>query len=263
MVMRSNQSTQIVRHGNEFFVDRWVGDGWKNHSVHRSYDDALRAQESLRVDLMRNDASVGTDVGIGRYVPPSGKVYEDWNASGKAPTNPHFRPTERQMAIMNAVERAIDSGLFYNNEVNEAVARLMGYEGPVSSDTDFAYDVYNARKAIEAKRRYAKLHSIASEMRLAVGQNLGTLIFNDAKITSSVCVLSVFEHDPTTVEVVGVRGASRIRLTVAVDAIKHAIERAHQAGKRKTSYEEFVAQQSSYAEFESGERDLFEPARER
>ena len=43
-----DSNMQIEQVGHEFFLDKWVGDGWKNISVHKSYDDALKAREELR-----------------------------------------------------------------------------------------------------------------------------------------------------------------------------------------------------------------------
>ena len=42
-----DSNMQIEQVGHKFFLDKWVGDGWKNISVHKSYDDALKAREEL------------------------------------------------------------------------------------------------------------------------------------------------------------------------------------------------------------------------
>ena len=42
-----DSNMQIEQVGHKFFLDKWVGDGWKNISVHKSYDDALKAREKL------------------------------------------------------------------------------------------------------------------------------------------------------------------------------------------------------------------------
>ena len=47
-----DSNMQIEQVGHEFFLDKWAGDGWKNISVHKSYDDALKAREELR-DMLR------------------------------------------------------------------------------------------------------------------------------------------------------------------------------------------------------------------
>jgi len=36
---------KIERIGHEFFLDYWIGDGWKNIGVYRSYDEALKEKE--------------------------------------------------------------------------------------------------------------------------------------------------------------------------------------------------------------------------
>jgi hypothetical protein len=39
---------QIEIFNGQAFLDRWAGSGWKNISVHRTYEDALQARAEIR-----------------------------------------------------------------------------------------------------------------------------------------------------------------------------------------------------------------------
>jgi len=41
-----NMQIEIVN--GQAFLDRWAGNGWKNISVHKTYEDALQARAEIR-----------------------------------------------------------------------------------------------------------------------------------------------------------------------------------------------------------------------
>lgn len=141
---------------------------------------------------------------------------------------------------MASVERAIDDGVFYNKEMTERVAKELGYTGPTDDGSVFKTDVYLARGTVEAKRKYANQTAIANELNLKAGDNLGTLIFNDFKVTTGVTVESV-SKDGRDIKFTGKRGPARVSAQTQPESIKAAIDRAHEKGKRKDTYAEFVA----------------------
>jgi hypothetical protein len=123
-----------------------------------------------------------------RYeLPPTGKCYEEW-LTYKAP---ELKPNLRQQLVMAAAARAIDAGLFYNVDVNAAVAADLGVtREQLARNTqkvdggDFGYDVYFARGAVEAIRHQQRLVDTAAALALRPGDKVGAIIFNDGKRTT-------------------------------------------------------------------------------
>ena len=174
-------------------------------------------------------------------------VWGDWRGNERS----DFTPTARQKMVMDSVQKALDSGLFYNDAVREFVAKDIGAtEDQLNSNKsnvqggDFGYDVYYARKAIEASGNNALEKQIHEELNLRAGDKLGTLIFNnDFKVNTNVVVKSVSE-DGKSVELDGKRGAYTITVKANTAAVRYAIERAKERGKRKDTYEEFIAERN-------------------
>jgi hypothetical protein len=57
-----DKNMQIVQVGREFFLDKWAGGGWKNISVFKTYDAALKARSEIRemgVQLCINELTRG------------------------------------------------------------------------------------------------------------------------------------------------------------------------------------------------------------
>ncbi|MBP7454944.1 MAG: PLxRFG domain-containing protein [Ottowia sp.] len=148
---------------------------------------------------------------------------------------------------MDAVEKALDDGAFHNTDINEHVAKTLGVTTEQRARNslnvqggDFGYDVYNARHAVEAQRGNAKSRELAKELNLKPGDVLGTLVFNDGKVTTGVRVVSIKE-DGLIVTITGKRGSSTLNGEVGVDNLVAAVDRAKERGKRKDGYAEFVA----------------------
>lgn len=174
-------------------------------------------------------------------LPAVGKCYDEW--SGHQARG--FAPSPRQALVMAAAARAIDAGLFYNTEVNAAVAADLEVQADqLARNTqkvesgDFGYDVYFARQAVESQRFHEKLSAEASRLGIRAGEKIGTLMFNDYKRTSGVVVTEVCDGG-RSVTLEGKRGAKSVRLTCHVLALASSIDRAHERGIRKTSYEVF------------------------
>jgi len=126
-------------------------------------------------------------------------VNKDWrDASGRSHEHPDYVPTARQQLLMDAVGRAVDGGKFYAHDVNDAVANELGVtpeqRGRSRHNTeggDFGYDAYMARNALDAQRGNAKSREIAKALSLQPGDKLGTLVFNDGKVTTGVAVTAL------------------------------------------------------------------------
>lgn len=157
-----------------------------------------------------------------------------------------FEPNAYQQAIMDAVRAALDAGKFYSDEVRDFVADRLGVtpEQRALNKTrveggDFGYEVYLARKVVEARSKDAKLQEATRELNLKPGDKLGTLVFNnDFKRNTGMTVVSV---DGDTVVLDGKRGAQAIRQTTDSLGVKAGIDRAKEKGYRPDSADEFIA----------------------
>lgn len=182
---------------------------------------------------------------------PAYRLPEDVGTDWRRAEALDFEPDARQKIVMDAVEKAIADGVFYNRDMDEKVAEALGVDADVRSRKnsgteggDFGYDVYMARKAVEAKQRYAEIARVQAEQNFKVGDVLGTLIFNDFKVNTGVTVKAV---NGDQIKLRGKRGAYSVTMETGPTNIKYAIERAHEKGKRKDSYEEFIASRSEAA----------------
>jgi hypothetical protein len=148
---------------------------------------------------------------------------------------------------MDAVAKALDDGAFYSRDIDEYVAKTLGVTKEQRARNshnveggDFGYDVYNASKAVEAQRGNAKSHELAKALNLKPGDVLGTLVFNDGKVTTGVKVNGLNDSG-LVVTVTGKRGAATLNAEAGVDSLAAAMDRAKERGKRKDGYVEFVA----------------------
>lgn len=196
--------------------------------------------------------SAGQDEKAIRYeLPPEKYAQQQGNESWMAAQSPSFKPTSRQQLLMDAVAKALDDGAYYNNDVDDHVAKALGVTLEQRARNsrgveggDFGFDVYNARRAVEAQRSNAKSREFANALNLNPGDALGTLIFNDGKVTTGVKVVGLNESG-LIATITGKRGAATLNGEVGVDAIASAMGRAKERGKRKDGYDEFIVGRSA------------------
>lgn len=222
------------------------------------------AKGAKRGDVIESLLHDKTDPGIARYYaddeqPTPGYALPDdvnraWRDSdGRFVEHPSFQPNARQQALMNVVEKELDAGVFYNKELRDRVAKVLGVSEEVLASNragvdggDFGYDVYYARRAVESKRAEMASKKTREELALKPGDKLGSLVFNDFKLTTGVEVISVSENGRRA-SFKGKRGAATVTFESTVEAIKFAIDRAQERGKRKDGYAEFVAKKNGVA----------------
>ena len=206
------------------------------------------AQSQQAQAATEQQAAPGRQSAESAYTLPSGSIGDEWRDGQKrSQEHPDFTPTPRQQLLMDAVAKALDDGAFYNKDVDDHVAKTLGVTKEQRARNshnveggDFGYDVYHARRAVEAQAQEAEAAKIRAELNLRADDKLGTLIFNDFKQTNSVEVVSITE-DGRRASFKGKRGAVAVTFKTTVPAVKFAIELAHERGKRKDSYEEFIA----------------------
>mgnify|MGYP001579025643 CR=1 FL=1 len=156
-----------------------------------------------------------------------------------------FKPTPRQAAIMQAVQNALVQGLFYTDEVVKAVAQDLGLsDEQLARQTDslrveggdFGMDCYYARRALDARHSHAEQDQAAAALALQVGDELGTLMFNDFKVNTGCRVVGILGHEYS---IQGKRGRYSVTLAASALNIRHAIGRAFDKAKRHDNYPAF------------------------
>lgn len=181
----------------------------------------------------------------GYSVPSQNEGYKEWRRNECA----DFQPSPRQQIIMDAVRQALSEGLYYTNDVRPRVAQILGVTGDVLSrgalrveGGDFGMDVYYARQALEAQQRHTAIAKSAAEMRLKVGDVIGATMFNDYKLNHKTEVIEVAAANEYRLK--ARRGAATVTFTANAHSLRIGIERAFEKGKRKISYEQFVAERA-------------------
>ena len=208
---------------------------------------ALTQQAQAATENVANDRA-GQDKKAIRYeLPPEKYAQQQGDESWMAAQSPSFKPTARQQLLMDAVAKALDDGAFYNSDVDEHVAKALGVTLEQRARNsrgveggDFGFDVYNASRAVQAQRSNAKSREFAKALNLKPGDVLGTLVFNDGKVTTGVKVNGLNDSG-LVVTVTGKRGAATLNGEVGIDRLAAAMDRAKERGKRKDGYAEFAA----------------------
>lgn len=180
----------------------------------------------------------------GYFLPAN--TYSDWARNECE----DFVPNERQKLVMDVVRQAIDAGMYYTKDVlafakerlkpSEAeLERGKGVEGG-----EFGMDVYYARQAITSAKKFAVSREAWQHLRPTPGKSLGTIMFNDYKrITGSTIIGFAGEGDISTgkgmrMVIEGKRGSVKVRLEATASQVRSAIDRAHEKGLRKITFEE-------------------------
>lgn len=175
------------------------------------------------------------------YVLP-GNVYEEWiGCEGLT-----FQPNQRQQIVIEAVRTALNEGLRYTSQVHERCVELLQ---PSAEDLEVqktkveggavGMDFYYARGYIAAQQAFAAEREALSLLKPQVGMQLGTLMFNDFKRTTSVRVIEVMP-DVLTLRLQGTRGSQTVQFTCGAVAVKAAMERAAERDLRKGGFADYV-----------------------
>lgn len=184
----------------------------------------------------------------GYYLPTEGDLHADWQGH----EGYGFQPNPRQAKLMEAAELALRAGLFYNRCVDEYVALCLGIGHEVralkrhkTEGGDFGYDVYHARHAVEAKQEHAEADRCAALLRAEPGLLIGRAMFSDYKLVNGLTVEAV-SGNGRSMTLTGKRGKNTLRWSGAsVLALRSAINRANEHGKRPDNFEAFVAKRAA------------------
>lgn len=191
------------------------------------------AAQQTRVDeaLSKPATSTTTDT----YAPPKDNgAGADWHGSLKD----GYTPTERQKPIIDAVQKALDAGLFYGDDIRANVAEQLGVADP--SGQVFSMDVHHAERYLDAKRQRDSGERDRKLLNPKVGDQLGTLVFTDGTTIKKATLTAVGEVGPV-MQVSGMKGRSKFHLTTNPGAIMAAMDRAKEKGLRADGSEEYLA----------------------
>jgi hypothetical protein len=179
-----------------------------------------------------------TTVLTSEYQHPTVSVGDDWNRRKL----PSFEPTSRQALVIAAVRAALESGLYYTADVLKHCVNSLGLDketalkqgnsnAPVEGGI-FGMDCYYARDYLDVvAERNANMDAWAS-VGPVVGNNFGTVAFNDGKKITGWTVTSLMPESYSC-EFTGKRGGKDVRHTCTVSALKRAVNRAFELGLRK------------------------------
>lgn len=161
-------------------------------------------------------------------------------------TKPHARwemavalgeqPDADMLELIAAVQRALDAGLYYNDEIYSAVVKIMADRlTPAILDSGkeraerghFGSEIYYARKYIDALNLQRRLEEAVGELGAHVGMPLGPLIFNDLTQTSA-CVVMRVDAQTGLVTLQGKRGRRAVELEATALSILRARARYHE-----------------------------------
>jgi hypothetical protein len=213
------------------------------HSVLKSYPENWPGKTSSpEQPSSREAASVVYELPAGQFKDWDGK--KEW--TGYKAEN--YQPTARQQLIIAVVREALNSGLYYTQEVLEFCAKAVKLtpeqaavgKGKVEGGA-FGMDCYYARGYIEAQAGHQADRAAWNDLRPFVGQVLGALVFSDGKRTTGMTV-GVVNAEDRQITVSGKRGAQRVNSTwCSAVVISQCMNRAFELGYRKDKFQDFVA----------------------
>ena len=179
---------------------------------------------------------------LGSYELPK-NYFEDWRGANGL----NFLPTSRQQLVLDATQKALDKGLFYSSDVCAFVAQeLKVPEETLALGTkrveggNFGMDVYCARQSLEKRSEARYGLNVVSQLGLAQGVRLGTLVPTDGKQLRAATFEGVCDiHGMITVQ--GRRGSRLMKFIVTGKSFVAAIDRAAAQGLRKETFEQMAA----------------------
>tara|TARA_R110002051_G_scaffold28421_1_gene67568 strand:- start:6085 stop:16080 length:9996 start_codon:yes stop_codon:yes gene_type:complete len=147
--------------------------------------------------------------------------------------------TERESVLVDAVSQALDEGVVYNKDLNKRVAEILNIPQSIldvntrnTENGDFGYDVFNARKKVEANNRDNGNNKARERLksRLSVGRNIGTIVIDNGKTLRRATIESM---DDKSIKIAGTTGSKRLTYGVNYSTLEDAIKRAEDEGKRE------------------------------
>jgi hypothetical protein len=172
------------------------------------------------------------------YVLPTPSAYKDWAGCQRR----EFLPTERQRSVIEAVQAALDTNLFYTDEVREFCAQrlcITAAQAHVRADKveggEFGMDCYYARGYLKSRQEIAAEDAAYRKLAPRGGLPLGTLMFNDYKRNTGMVIEELLPEGRLKLR--GKRGRYVVTLECTALSIGYAIDRAAEHGLRKDRFD--------------------------
>lgn len=185
-----------------------------------------------------------------RYVPCAASQYDEWARNETV----DFVPNERQQVVVQAVQVALDAGLYYTSDVlkhcTEALS-LTPEQAAVGAQKveggNFGMDLFYARQYLDAKKRHEAEQRTWLQLSPILGKQLGTLTFNDYKRNTGMQIVdfvgngNIKDGKGLLMVLKGKRGAFQVTLQASASQVRNAIDRAAEKGSRKDNFEQYLA----------------------
>jgi hypothetical protein len=175
-----------------------------------------------------------------RYTPPMGNVYNDWDGQSE----PDFVPTARQIAVIGAVQAALDAGRYYTKDVLDFCITHLGVTAEQAEKAsrkveggDVGLDCYYARDYLKKQEEHRLDDKALAMINPFVGKSLGTLVFGDFKRNTNMQI-TVISENRKLITVKGKRGRCVVTVTCNATQIRNGVDRAHGKGLRKDSFQD-------------------------
>lgn len=173
-----------------------------------------------------------------RYVPPTGRIHDDWLGCKLE----NYKPTSRQMSVISAVDSALTADLFTTSDVLKYCIDYLSVTPEQSKvgasrveGGDVGLDCYHARDYLRHVKEHASHRKALSMLKPFVGQELGTLLFKDFKRNTGAIVKAV-NGDTNEITLHCKRGRYVIELICSASQIEYAMNRAFECKLRKDKF---------------------------
>lgn len=167
-------------------------------------------------------------------------TYHDWNSCEFR----NYQVTPRQALVVEAVKQAVQvQGLFYSSDVYDFCIKLLKpNDGDRKAGLGYVerghvgMDLYYARKYLDAQARFQKEDEAWARLKPQVGMKLGTLVFQDLKVSTSWVITAITD---SSLSMAGKSGRNGVSCTCSALSVRYCMDRAFERAKRKDNFEAF------------------------
>lgn len=150
-----------------------------------------------------------------------------------------YQPTANEAALIDIVQGSVAQGITYLEDLANKVIQAFGLTDLTDEQIRLINsDVYQAKIVINARDEFASKKALAESMRLQIGAKLGTLVLQ-GKVTTGVVVTGISDCG-LYFDISAMRGSKPVTAKLNPYTVFSGIRDAHENGKRKDGFEQFV-----------------------
>ncbi|TJY57408.1 hypothetical protein E4T66_18550 [Sinimarinibacterium sp. CAU 1509] len=174
------------------------------------------------------------------YALPTKDTYAEWHGC----SHPDYRPNARQWLVIDAVALAQQTGLHYTDDVVACAAKALNFDLALQTRDShvehgaFGMEVYYACNYLNAQRNHRRLVENHEELKPQVGDQLGSLVFNNDFKRNTGCVITAIDALKITLRLH--RGKLAFETTTDATGIRYAIDRAYEKRLRQEGWQDFI-----------------------